>query len=443
MARKVFISFLGTNNYVETHYELNGIKTTLPVRFVQEALIDSLCKNWSENDAIIIFFTEEAKKKNWLDDGHEKVSSEIEKKGLRGILKSKQIKPQLIEEETTISDGFSKEEIWDIFNTVYNKLEPGDEIDFDVTHAFRSIPLFSTVLFNFAQFLKNTRLVSIHYGAFEKLGPAYKVKELPVEQRVAPIVNLTELIELQKFTSVTDSLIRYGKISGIGTILPDKATGKLGIVLNQIKTNFDKLEDYILTNRMTDIRKGIYVREIRSNIKSACHTDIPNSEKLVLKKMEESIKEFVPEDSDDNIKAAINWAFKYDMLVQAYTLSQEYIISLVCNMLADKNPYLSEKEKKFRIFVSSILGMNKKDAEDKVFKDDLKKHDQLTVSLLELHLIRKLRQKDYYKLLADNRNILNHAKGDCSAETLKTQFESCYQNCLSCCNSQSQFYKSE
>lgn len=45
MVRKVFISFLGTNNYVETHYELNG-KVSKPVRFIQEALISSICKKW-------------------------------------------------------------------------------------------------------------------------------------------------------------------------------------------------------------------------------------------------------------------------------------------------------------------------------------------------------------------------------------------------------------
>lgn len=37
MPRKVFISFLGTNNYVQCRYDINGV-VSAPVRFVQEAL---------------------------------------------------------------------------------------------------------------------------------------------------------------------------------------------------------------------------------------------------------------------------------------------------------------------------------------------------------------------------------------------------------------------
>ena len=37
MSRKVFISFLGTNNYVLCKYSIGGIDSK-PVRFVQEAL---------------------------------------------------------------------------------------------------------------------------------------------------------------------------------------------------------------------------------------------------------------------------------------------------------------------------------------------------------------------------------------------------------------------
>ena len=92
MARKVFISFLGTGNYLQTHYELNGEKSA-PVRFVQEALISFLCKDWTENDRIFIFCTkgaEGSETKNWFDNGHTKVNedAEIEKIGLEHRLRN-------------------------------------------------------------------------------------------------------------------------------------------------------------------------------------------------------------------------------------------------------------------------------------------------------------------------------------------------------------------
>ena len=54
MAKK-FISFLGTTDYAEVFYELNGIKTESKVKFVQQALIQLTCKNFDiRKDKIII-----------------------------------------------------------------------------------------------------------------------------------------------------------------------------------------------------------------------------------------------------------------------------------------------------------------------------------------------------------------------------------------------------
>ena len=88
MARKVFISFLGTNNYLECIYDF-GKEKSHPVRFVQEAIIDYLCKDWTESDRIIIFCTsfektgsKGSKELNWLDDGQQYAQDAVEKIGL-------------------------------------------------------------------------------------------------------------------------------------------------------------------------------------------------------------------------------------------------------------------------------------------------------------------------------------------------------------------------
>ena len=70
MARKVFISFLGSNNYLETYYSFEGKKSEHPVRFIQEDLVKRLCNEWTKDDRILIFCTDDSKTKNWLNDGH-------------------------------------------------------------------------------------------------------------------------------------------------------------------------------------------------------------------------------------------------------------------------------------------------------------------------------------------------------------------------------------
>ena len=64
MARNVFISFLGTNNYLETYYSIGDFKSSQPVRFIQEALIEHLCREWTSEDKIFIFCTKLSLEKN-------------------------------------------------------------------------------------------------------------------------------------------------------------------------------------------------------------------------------------------------------------------------------------------------------------------------------------------------------------------------------------------
>ena len=116
MARKVFISFLGTSNYIECKYR-NGETVSKPVRFVQEALITDICKDWADNDQIYIFCTSKdktgekgAKEFNWLNNGQDKATTEVERIGLEQRLKDLRgkmnLKPEV--EEVDILERYHK-----------------------------------------------------------------------------------------------------------------------------------------------------------------------------------------------------------------------------------------------------------------------------------------------------------------------------------------------
>lgn len=435
MARKVFISFLGTNNYLQTHYELNG-KHSPAVRFIQQALIGFLCKDWTENDSILMFYTGGANGsyvKNWLDNGQTffNEDEQIEKVGLRTILQNMKLPMNI--ESYEIVEGFSEEDIWSIFDCVYDKLQEGDEIYFDVTHAFRSIPLFSTVLFNYTRFMKNTKLISIHYGAFEKLGPMRDVKSIPLDKRIAPIVDLTSLVDLQNTNVAASNFIEFGKVGTIAKQLDvmlspvTKVQRKSYMAIKCLKEELEKLDAYILTCRMSDIRRGKYIRIILEQFNKAMQSDkLLSSEKLLLEKIKENLSAFKGEDTEENIAAAVQWAARYGMLQQAYTLGQELVITKVCGLLHEYNPYNNDKrgQKNFRLFVGSILGI----ADHAEYEGELAKYCELADELLAMNWIKKLRK--YYDVLRLNRNCLNHAKGgDKSTDDLKRDFDMAYQEC--------------
>ena len=362
MARKVFISFLGTNNYVECRYIFNETISE-PVRFVQEALIAQICKGWTENDRIFIFCTSKqstgvngAKELNWFDNGQSRIYDDCERIGLLHRLTD--LKHSLglaaVVEEVDIEAGFSEDEIWDIFNTVYHKLTPGDEIYFDVTHAFRSIPLFSVVLFNYSKFMIGTRLKSIVYGAFEKLGTALEVRKIPKDERLAPVIDLTNIARLQEYNQVASGLKDFGKVKQITSVIMDDA-------FRELSASVTELDEYIATIDLNKIKNGKYITKFRNSYKF-----IKRKGKLVepicniLDKLQNETSDFVSGDDFRNIVAAINWTIKHDMLMQTFPLTQEYLNLHVADIYKDMKPdSLSKKE--YREFISDILGMPKED----------------------------------------------------------------------------------
>jgi len=63
-----------------------------------------------------------------------------------------------------IPDGKDTDEIWEIFDIIYNALEEDDNIYIDITHSFRYLPMLLLVLLNYAKYLKNIKIKQITYG---------------------------------------------------------------------------------------------------------------------------------------------------------------------------------------------------------------------------------------------------------------------------------------
>lgn len=341
MARKVFISFLGTNDYLECHYSIEEKKSSA-TRFVQEALIDYYCKYWTENDQIVIFGTEKEDGsiiKNWLDGGQIRKDGEPKSVGLQSILKSKNLRTNL-NDIAVIPEGFTQDEIWMIFQTVFNKLENNDEIYLDVTHAFRSIPMFSTILLNYARLLKHTELKAIHYGAFEKLGPAFKVKaEIPIENRIAPVLDLMPLVDLQDWTIAARNYIDYGKTDKIHLLLEEKYKKELSTSdearkLRKLDEAMQKHSEAIIANKLDDIIKDSGVKK-NLEVAKETKTITPDPFVPLFDIIEKKVNNFQEKDLY-NVFSATEWCINHELYQNAYSILLEGTISLLLDKINEE-----------------------------------------------------------------------------------------------------------
>ena len=317
---KVFLSFLGTTNYHPCTYTY--IAGEIPgVRFVQEATIKTYCAHWDSNDRFLIFTTPEAKKKNWEDNGHtDKTGAPIHLEGLQTRLAKLLPKAQVA--AIDIPEGKSQEEVWEIFQKIIDNLQEHDEVVFDITHGFRSIPLLAIVVLSYARVIKSITIQGIYYGAFEA-----------ARNGCAPIFDLTEFDVLLEWTTALDRFIKAGDASLACELAETEVKKKKreiqrpDSVLDAFKNVTKKLGDFSLSLATC---RGLKLSDAAGQLKQALQEGVglPGMRPYIplLQKVQRELNNFPGDHVRDGLAAA-QWCADHNLVQQGFTILQETLIS--------------------------------------------------------------------------------------------------------------------
>ena len=94
-------------------------------------------------------------------------------------------------------------------------INENDDIVFDITHSFRSIPMLAVTVINYAKIVKKCHLKGVYYGAYE----AAQNNE---NKKIAPIINLTAFNEILEWTYAADAFMTYGNVGKFNQVYLDK-----------------------------------------------------------------------------------------------------------------------------------------------------------------------------------------------------------------------------
>lgn len=163
MGRRVFLSVLGVAFYETCRYRKDDF-TGSETLFVQKSLLEYLQQqeNWGgENDLFLVLLTDLARKNNWDRNLKTrfcaKLQQEVAYQGLEKIL----LDMNLSYRDIAIPDGKDSDEMWEIFEVIFDELQEGDELYLDITNSFRYLPMLLVVLVNYAKLLKNVKVKAI------------------------------------------------------------------------------------------------------------------------------------------------------------------------------------------------------------------------------------------------------------------------------------------
>ncbi len=350
MARKVFISVLGSTCYELCKYEWNNFCSE-ETCYIQEATLDYLNKKeeWSPNDCAYILLTEVAKKRNWEDNGHSdrETGKKIERSGLRSKLYNKKY-PFQIESIENLPIGNNEAEIWDFFNRAYELIQDGDELYFDLTHGFRYLPMLILVLGNYAKFLKGVQIKSITYGNFEGGNK---------ETKTAPIVDLLPLSVLQDWSTAAAFYLESGNTDRLSNltenrlrpILREESTRKEGEIIKPFIRGLVQISEERQTCRGIAISENKSVENLLLSVNTIKRTVIAPLNPII-EKIKAEISFFDIGKGPLNCIKVAEWCFKNKQYQQAITILREGIVTFFCERYN-----LNEIEEKERKVVEDVF----------------------------------------------------------------------------------------
>lgn len=337
MNRKVLFSFLGLSEYIPCYYTHKNFKSSF-TRFIQTAITEYILR---ENDhlEVVVFVTKEAEERNW--------NNRMNKDGkhLEGLEEAFQrITPHIQVKKVVIPGEQDEQSNWKLFDLILNEVHDQDQIFFDVTHSFRTIPLISLIVLNYARLLKNATIGGLMYGLFEKLGGPIEVDQMPNEARLAPIIDFSEMSELLDWTNGISQYLDTGNAKLIRK-LTNKERAKIykttevqkddiSVIqqLSNISSSMQRVNVHFETSRGRDIPKE--VDNLLSNIQSLQNIETDHMRALVplVEKVKEKLAGYEKDEATKNIFMT-NWCIEHGLIQQGFTLLQENVITAFCKYL--------------------------------------------------------------------------------------------------------------
>jgi CRISPR-associated Csx2 family protein len=373
----------------------------MSTRYIQLATLKNLLQTgidneeqWTENDAALIFVTSKSKSDQWIVG---KTREGIEREGLKAESEKMNLPFELA--PIDIKDGKNEDEIWEIFNTIFRQIKEGDELYFDITHAFRYLPMLLLVLVNYAKFLKNVTVKSISYGNF--MDP----------NDVKPIMDLTSISVLQDWTFAAGQYLENGSVSRLVSLCEQefkpilRETKGADVAAQNLRAFVTKLSDVTeerKTCRGLDIIKSTSFKGLKECADNLEETFV-DAFNPIFEKIKSSLVSFDEKENIRNGLSAAVWCYDNGLFQQAATILQEFVVSFFClrhGIAINDDNKREIINKAFRIKYYNKreedwdIAAEKKDKLKDVLSDDLFENSTLVAE---------------FKTLTDVRNDFNHS----------------------------------
>jgi CRISPR-associated DxTHG motif protein len=240
-----------------------------------------------------------------------------------------------------IPTGRTTEEMWETFRIITERIDEGDRVIFDITHGLRSLPF---LVFLFAAYLKaakNVSIEAIYYGALELSDSKNGIP--------APVIDLSEFVSMIDWLTATTRFIKIGDGQPLASLIESaipsskelKNDPKTRPLRDQLKKSAEAIKTISLALSLTrPIETMESATKLEETLRQATtsFTERAKPFSLLSDKVVQEYGQFAlnnPKDTTtlaDNLSLQlqmIHWYIQRNKIVQAVTLSREWLVSVL------------------------------------------------------------------------------------------------------------------
>ncbi len=295
------ISFLGTSDYQTVTYIYAGRD------FTTNLFPEALFHFFSDLETLYLFATRAVQCHSNLQRLRERIPPE-----------RLQVVP--------IPDGQSEEELWDIFSALTETVEEKEEVVFDITHSFRSIPFLTFLAAAYLRAARRVRIRAVVYGAYEA-----RPKDDPGSR---PVFDLTPFVFLLDWLAATNQFIHTGDAQYLARLLVREGDARRSGALKHAGRDLENFSRAIMLCRPLEVMEN--AARVSAVLKKASE-DLARWARpfeVMAGRIEEEYGRRALSEPTQNVQESlrqqldlIHWYADHGQVIQAVTLAREWVVT--------------------------------------------------------------------------------------------------------------------
>jgi len=248
----------------------------------------------------------------------------------------------------SIPEGHSELDLWAIFNALTSAIDDGDDVTFDVTHSFRSLPFLSFLAIAYLKTAKRVNVGKVLYGAYE-------ARDL--ETNRSPVFDLTPFVGLLDWITAADQFIQTGDARRLAKLLsPDpglKSSKRASQTLSNVSQAAFLCQPFTLMKEAGKLAENLHHAEKELDQMAQPYRVL--SEQII--NVFGQFKANYPQDPIGSLAAEIQmieWYYQNNQLLQAMTLAREWLIDSVTLQLHQPIDLKREVRSRFELAISGL-----------------------------------------------------------------------------------------